>query len=77
MIFEEFNKVFKSEGVEVMCCKGKPYDPMTQEVVAAMPCEDKDEGTVTEEICRGVTLNGTVLRHARVIVGKKKEEEQK
>ena len=77
MIFEEFNKVFKSEGVEVMCCKGKPYDPMTQEVVAAMPCEEKDEGIVSEEICRGVSLNGTVLRPARVIVGKKKEEETK
>ena len=74
MIFEEFNKVFKSEGVEVLCCKGKPYDPMTQEVVTTIPCEDKDEGTVTDEICRGITFNGAVLRPAQVIVGKKKEE---
>jgi len=74
MIFEEFNKVFKSEGVEVLCCKGKPYDPMTQEVVTTIPCEDKDEGTVTDEICRGVKFNGAILRPAQVIVGKKKEE---
>jgi molecular chaperone GrpE len=74
MLFEEFGKVFKSEGVEVICCKGKPYDPMTQEVVTTIPCDEKDDGTVTGEICRGVTLNGTVLRPAQVIVGKKKEE---
>jgi molecular chaperone GrpE len=76
MIFEEFNKVFKSEGVEVVCSKGKPYDPMTQEVITTIPCEEKDDGKVAEELCRCVTLEGQVLRPAQVIVGKKKEEEE-
>ncbi|MDR0645883.1 MAG: nucleotide exchange factor GrpE [Elusimicrobiota bacterium] len=75
MIFEEFNKVFKSEGVEVVCSKGKPYDPMTQEVITTVPCEDKDDGKVADELCRCVTFGGQVLRYAQVIVGKKKEEE--
>ena len=74
MIFEEFNKVFKSEGVEVVEAKGKPYDPMTQEVITTVPCEDQDDGTVTEELCKGVNLDGKVLRPAQVIVGKKKED---
>lgn len=74
MIFEEFNKVFKSEGVEVVDAKGKPYDPMTQEVITTIPCEDQDDGTVTEELCKGVNLDGKVLRPAQVIVGKKQEE---
>ena len=74
MIFEEFEKFFKSEGVEMVDCKGKPYDPMTQEVVTTMPCEPEKEGLVTEEICKGVKHCGQTLRPAQVIVGKKKEE---
>jgi molecular chaperone GrpE len=74
MIFEEFGKFFKSEKVDVVCGKGKPYDPMTQEVITTIPCEDKDDGTVAEELCRAVTLEGKILRPAQVIVGKKKEE---
>jgi molecular chaperone GrpE len=75
MIFEEFNKVFKSEGVEVLCCKGKPYDPMTQEVITTIPCAAGEDGTVAEELRRAITLDGKLLRPAQVIVGKKKEEE--
>ncbi|MDR1123517.1 MAG: nucleotide exchange factor GrpE [Elusimicrobiota bacterium] len=77
MIFEEFNKIFKSEGVEVLCCKGKPYDPMTQEVITTIPCADSEDGTVAEELCRAITIDGQLLRPAQVIVGKKKEEENK
>lgn len=78
MIFEEFNKVFTANGVCVVCAKGKPYDPMTQEAVTTMPCEDKDDCMVIEELKQGVTLDGKVIRPAQVIVGKKREEpEQK
>jgi molecular chaperone GrpE len=75
MIFEEFNKVFKTEGVEVISCKGKPYDPMTQEVITTIPCADGEDGTVAEELCKAITFGGKLLRPAQVIVGKKKEEE--
>ncbi|MDR0953620.1 MAG: nucleotide exchange factor GrpE [Elusimicrobiota bacterium] len=74
MIFEEFDKVFKSEGVEFVSAKGKPYDPMTQEVITTMPCEASEDGLVTQELCQGVKLDGKILRHGQVIVGKKKEE---
>lgn len=74
MIFEEFNKAFNAQGVCVVCAKGKPYDPMTQEAVTTMPCEDKDDCMVLEELKKGVTLDGTVIRPAQVIVGKKKEQ---
>ncbi len=74
MIFEEFNKAFNAQGVCVVCAKGKPYDPMTQEAVTTIPCEEKDDCMVLEELKKGVTLDGTVIRPAQVIVGKKKEE---
>jgi len=74
MIFEEFDKVFKSEGVQITSAIGRPYDPMTQEAITTMPAEDKDDGLVVDEIVKGVSLNGEILRPAQVIVGKKKEE---
>ena len=73
MIFDEFNKVFTAQGVCVVCSKGKPYDPMTQEAVTTIPCEEKDDCMVIEELKKGVTLDGKVIRPAQVIVGKKKE----
>lgn len=74
MIFEEFNKAFTAQGVCVVCAKGKPYDPMTQEAVTTIPCEEKDDNMVLEELKKGVTLDGAVIRPAQVIVGKKQEE---
>lgn len=74
MIFEEFDKLFKSEGLKIVSAKGKPYDPMTQEVITTIPCEEKDDGIVMEELSQGVMLGDKVIRAAQVIVGKKKED---
>ncbi|MDR1684710.1 MAG: nucleotide exchange factor GrpE [Elusimicrobiota bacterium] len=75
MIFEEFEKFFKTEGVEVVNAQGKPYDPMTQEVVTTMPCEDDlQDGIVQQELCPAVMHDGKIIRPAQVIVGKKKQE---
>lgn len=74
MIFDEFNKAFAAQGVSVTSAKGKPYDPMTQEAVTTIPCAEKDDCMVLEELKKGVTLDGKVIRPAQVIVGKKAEE---
>ena len=77
MIFEEFAKVFKAQGVQIIAAKGKPYDPMTQEVITTIPCEPKDDGLVLEEISSGVKMGDRVIRPAQVIVGKAPEEDPK
>lgn len=77
MIFEEFAKVFKSQGVQIITAKGKPYDPMTQEVITTIPCAPKDDGLVLEEISSGVKMGDRVIRPAQVIVGKAPEESPK
>lgn len=74
MIFEEFAKVFKAQGVQIINAKGKTYDPMTQEVITTIPCEPKDDGLVLEEISSGVKMGDRVIRPAQVIVGKAPEE---
>ncbi len=77
MIFEEFAKVFKAQGVQIINAKGKPYDPMTQEVITTIPCAAKDDGLVLEEISSGVKMGDRVIRPAQVIVGKAPEEDSK
>jgi len=77
MLFEEFAKVFKAQGVQIISAKGKPYDAMTQEVITTIPCAPKDDGLVLEEISSGVKMGDRVIRPAQVIVGKAQEESPK
>lgn len=77
MLFEEFAKVFKAQGVQIISAKGKPYDAMTQEVITTIPCAPKDDGLVLEEISSGVKMGDRVIRPAQVIVGKAPEESPK
>ncbi len=75
MIFEEFAKIFKAQGVQIISAKGKPYDAMTQEVITTIPCAPKDDGLVLEEISSGVKMGDRVIRPAQVVVGKAPEED--
>ncbi|MGN0023587.1 MAG: nucleotide exchange factor GrpE [Elusimicrobiaceae bacterium] len=77
MIFEQFDKLFKAEGVKIISAKGKPYDPMTQEVVTTIPCPPEQDGIVLEELAAGVEIEGKTVRPAQVIVGKSSEEAAK
>lgn len=78
MIFEQFDKFFKAENVKIISAKGKPYDPMTQEVITTLACPPEKDGIVLEEIASGVEIDGKTVRPAQVIVGKCSEEpEQK
>ncbi len=59
-------------GVRAMEAKGKAFDPKFHEAVDVASSEELgvDPQTVVEEIQRGYTLNGDVLRPARVRVAK-------
>lgn len=74
MIFDQFDKLFKAEGVKIISAKGKPYDPMTQEVITTIACPPEQDGIVLEELAAGVEIDGKTVRPAQVIVGKSSEE---
>ena len=73
MVFAELEKAFKAEGIEHMDVLDKPYDPATQEVVAMIPSSEDQDGLVLQEVQMGFTMDGKVLRPARVIVGQHAE----
>lgn len=58
----------KSQGVEQIKCLGEKFDPNFQEAVGEV--EAGKAGIVVEEIKKGYTLHGRVIRPARVKVAK-------
>jgi len=76
MILEEVEKSFKAQGLKVLDGVGKPYNPMTQEVVTTVPCPSKDDGKVLQELVKAVELDGKIIRPAQVVVCKGAAEEE-
>ena len=70
MILEEVEKSFKAQGLKVLDGVGKPYNPMTQEVITTVPCPAKDDGKVLQELVKAVELDGKIIRPAQVVVCK-------
>lgn len=69
-IFKEFEKIFKEEDVAAMSPEGKPYDALLHEVLGTVESE-APEGTVIDVPQAGFTLNGKLLRSAKVRVARK------
>ncbi|MBI4656516.1 MAG: nucleotide exchange factor GrpE [Elusimicrobia bacterium] len=76
MIFKEFSKVFESENVREIKTLGKPYDPMSSEIVSTIAGDDSNDGSVVEELQKGFYFGDKILRPARVRIAVKKTEEK-
>lgn len=70
MVLGQFTKAFESEGVKKMDVVGKPFDPQSAEAIAVIAAGPEQDGVVLEEVQMGFTMDGQVLRPARVVVGK-------
>ncbi len=55
-------------GVQAIESKGKMFDPAQHEAIEEVAGSGQPAGTVLEELSRGYTLGGSVLRAARVQV---------
>ncbi|MFH1282681.1 MAG: nucleotide exchange factor GrpE [bacterium] len=80
MIKKELENFLNSEGITVMDSLGKKFDINLHDAVDTTEDETIDEEKVTDEIQKGYSFNGRVIRHAKVKVAvpkKKKQQEQK
>ncbi len=73
MVQKELHGLFKDHGVEEVAAVGKKFDPHLHEAIAVVETEEHPEETVVEEIQRGYTLNGRLIRPSIVKVSKKRE----
>ena len=75
MIQKQFATFLKNQKVEPVEAIGKPFDPSLHEVMTQLESEDHEENTVIQEYSTGYTLNGRILRSAKVVISKKPAEE--
>ena len=74
MIQKQFKDFLKNQKVEAIEALGKPFDPNLHEVLNQQESEEHEENTVIEEYSKGFTLNGRILRSAKVVISKKPAE---
>lgn len=60
--------LFTQLGVEVIDCDQKPFDPEFHDAILREPNEDLPDGTVMQELRKGFTIGGKLLRPAMVKV---------
>lgn len=70
-IYRQMQRLLESQGVASFDTVGEPFDPDRHEAVGISEDEDHEPDHVVEEMRRGYTLNGRLLRPARVIVSKR------
>ena len=70
-IFNKLKKNLEQKGLEAMVSIGQPFDADRHDAIAEIPApKEEDKGKVLDEIEKGYLLNGKIIRHAKVVVGK-------
>ena len=72
LIHKQLLSLLEKRGVAPIASVGSEFNPEYQQAVETSPAEDGeyDDGTVVEELRRGYTLHGRLLRPAMVKVAK-------
>ena len=66
----QLHRAFEKAGIKIIDPADQPFDPAWHEAMVAQESRDKPSNTVLTVIQKGYSLNGRLLRPARVIVSK-------
>jgi len=70
LIYEKLTAYLKTRGLEKIEAQGQKFDTDFHEAVTQFPAPDESlKGMVIDVVQTGYTLNGKVLRYAKVVVG--------
>ena len=70
LIYHKLLAYLQGKGLAVIDAAGKEFDTDLHEAVAQVPVQDEDKkGKVFDVVQTGYTLNGKVIRFAKVVVG--------
>lgn len=71
LVYKKLYSTLKQKGLEPMESEGKPFDPDFHEALTEIPAPSEDmKGKVVDIVEKGYLLNGKIIRHAKVVVGK-------
>ena len=65
-----FVRTLETSGVAIVDPLGEPFDPQLHEAMAMVPNPDAEPNAVMDVMQRGYTLNGRLVRAAKVVVVK-------
>ncbi len=70
LIYSKLTGYLKTKGLAVIDAMGQPFDTDLHEAVAQFPVQDEEQkNKVFDVVQTGYTLNGKVIRFAKVVVG--------
>jgi molecular chaperone GrpE len=62
IVLKKLRDLLAAEGLSKIEAIGRKFDPTLHEAVERVPCNDKEEGTILEEVREGFTIKGRVVR---------------
>lgn len=71
MVIQQLWQVLDTQGLKEINPLGQKFDLLTMEVVDKEEDVDENEGVVVKVVKAGYSLNGEVIQHAKVVIGKK------
>lgn len=74
MIHKDLRDFLREEGIKEIEAKGKPFNPHEHEAMMQEETDAHPEDYIIEELQKGYTLNGRVIRPSKVKVAKKPEK---
>ena len=74
IVKKDLVSIFKKNGIELIDCINKKFDPNFHQAMLEVESDSKDPGTVIEEIQKGYMMKGRLLRPSLVGVAKKLEK---
>ena len=77
IIKKDLVSIFKKNGIEVIDCINKKFDPNFHQAMLEVENNTKEPGTVVQEIQKGYMMKDRLLRPSLVGVAKKREEKGK
>lgn len=70
LIFNKFKSVLTAKGLQEMKSHGETFDADIHEAITNIPAPSDDlKGKVVDELEKGYTLNGKIIRFAKVVIG--------
>jgi len=71
LVYNKLYSSLKNKGLQPMESNGHAFDPELHEAVTEIPAPTDDmKGKVVDTIEKGYQLNDSIIRHAKVVVGK-------
>jgi len=72
LVYQKLKQILKQQGLTPMDTEDREFNPEYHDAIADVPVEDeKLKGKIIDFIEKGYMLNDRILRHAKVVVGKR------